>query len=778
VPCRLLTALLALAALAASAAPVHAQDDDASRWSLRKAPFSLTIAGKDGARLTSIGGAAPLTYTDDAGDEHALDRVLSSRLTAASAKVTLAGADGPATARLTLAEAPGRIDVSVVIAPSSGVRALRVTLAAPASAHFVGSGERPRFVDLQRTVQPLKVWNDCGSSAPAPFFASTAGFGAFLRTAAVGRIAFPGAVDDTSFACDLSTPSCSVGPPAPAVRICVKSATARLELYEGTALQTVSAYVRRAGRPQAPWLPHFALMKWRDRVDGPQGLLDDIRQLRTRGLPVGWVILDNPWEAGADTGCFGSLQFDPSRYPDPAGLIAQVHRLDVRFMLWVSPQLKNKGCPPPEGYPNGWLTGDDEYYIRDLTVPDARADFVRRLGALAALGVDGFKADRGDEVDLEKTRLAGGSGVNLQNVYPRLYAQAVADAMKPYRRRWASLFRSATAGSPGLVPGFVGEDTTHSWNGLYDAVRMAQTASLAGEAMWGSDIGGYLGGEPTPLLFVRWAQFAATTPVFEVGGDGASATFWQLGRTAVEGFRSAATLHYELVPYLYELVREASVGGTPVLRPLGLGRPDDAAAWRSDTEYTVGDALLAAPVVTPIAGAVYLPAGTWIDYWSGERVKGARSIRRRRPATKLPLYVRAGAAFADNFRSPSLWASPWRPDDLARPGRQGWVVAPARGATAVARSAGTTLRATVSARGDVTISLRGAEHAQELRVHVPRRICRIEGLPHMRTAATLARSSGGWLRDPTRRGTVLVKAHVSRSATIELRACRARPSAS
>jgi alpha-D-xyloside xylohydrolase len=168
---------------------------------------------------------------------------------------------------------------------------------------------------------------------------------------------------------------------------------------------------------------------------------------------------------------------------------------------------------------------------------------------------------------------------------------------------------------------------------------------------------------------------------------------------------------------------------------------------------------------------VYLPAGTWIDYWSGDRVEGGRSVARPRPADELPLYVRAGSAFADNFRSPSLWASPWRPDDLARAGRQGWIVAAERRETVTARSGATTLRATVSARGDVRITLRAAEPSQQLRVHVPRRICSVDGLTHARTLAGLRSSSGGWLRDPARRATVVLKAHVARSATLVLRAC-------
>lgn len=763
----------ALLVVCLALATVVAASGAAGRPALAPAPFAADIE-VNGHHLTTVGGAVPIVVTGTDGVEHALTRVVSKASTNDSTSVDLAGPGTSVHARVTIADAPAAVDLTVAVTPADAVAALRIGLAAPASAHFLGTGERDRFVDLKGTVQPLKVWNGCGSSQSAPFFASTAGFGAYVVTDVVGRIAFPNAVDDTSFACDLGASSCSVGPPSPAVRICLKAATARLELYAGTAAQTVAAYVRHAGTPQAPWLPHFALMKWRDSVTGPAELLDDISELRSRGLPIGWVILDNPWEQGSFTRCFGSLAFDPVRYPDPRGVIAQVHRRGVKFMLWISPQLQKKGCPNP-GYPTGWLTGDDEFYLRDLTNTAARTDFVARLQKLAALGIDGFKADRGDETNLEQDTLAGGSGVDLQNVYPRLYAQAVAAAMRPYRKHWASLFRSAAPGSPSAVPGFVAEDTEHSWNGLYAAIRMGQTASLAGEAMWGSDIGGYAGGEVTPDLFVRWAQFAATTPIFEVGGIGTTGTFWTLGPRAVSGFRDAATLHYTLVPYLYELVREASLSGAPVLRPLGLTWPEDRQAWRQDAEYTVGDALLAAPVDTQQAqdeGAlVYLPRGTWIDWFTGRRIRGGRTILRAPTATGFPLYVRAGTAFAADFRDPEVWSSPWRPNDLSRAGRQGWVVAPSAGMVATARSNGATLSATTSDNGDVTISLRHAQPEQQLRVHVPRPVCSVAGIPRRATVGALREERSGWLLDPLRSGTVVVKAHVAATAAIVLRAC-------
>jgi alpha-glucosidase/alpha-D-xyloside xylohydrolase len=40
---------------------------------------------------------------------------------------------------------------------------------------------------------------------------------------------------------------------------------------------------------------------------------------------------------------------------------------------------------------------------------------------------------------------------------------------------------------------------------------------------------------------------------------------------------------------------------------------------------------------------LYLPVGTWHDYWTGERVTGGREIERPVDLATTPLYVRAGA---------------------------------------------------------------------------------------------------------------------------------------
>jgi alpha-D-xyloside xylohydrolase len=599
---------------------------------------------------------------------------------------------------------------------------------------------------MARTVQPLKVYNGCDSSSPSPFFASTAGFGAWVKTTAVGRIGFPGATDDSNFACDLGSPPCSVGPPANAVRWCFAAASADVTVALGSLPQIVTAHARDVGLPRRPWLPQLALMKWRDRVSGPAALFDDVRQLRARGLPVGWIVLDNPWEAGSEhDDCYGSLAFDPARYPDPTRMIARLHRLGVRFMLWISPQIDRRGCPAPT-YPNGWLTGDDQTFVRDLTLPAARADFVARLKRLVALGVDGFKGDRGDEVDLEPGRLAAGPGTLEQNAYPLHYDEAARAALSAtYGPRFATLFRSAVPGSSAILPGFVGPDAEQSFDGLEGEIRAAQTAGVSGTPVWGSDIGGYSGGTLTSQLFVRWAQFAALTPIFEVGGAGANATFWRLGAAAVAGFRDAATLHYELVPYLYSLAAAASRNGIPVIRPLGLTWPGKAQAWSSDTELTVGADLLAAPVESDATSStVYLPPGRWIDLFTGQTLAGDRTIVRVNGPRDFPLYLRDGAAIPDGFRAPAVWAAAWRPDDLLRAHRQGWLVALAGGVAHSVADRGATLTSKPTTAG-ATLTIRNALREEQLRVFTPRPACAVRlgarSLPRVAIAALPAASS-------------------------------------
>src|SRR5205807_2102761 len=84
--------------------------------------------------------------------------------------------------------------------------------------------------------------------------------------------------------------------------------------------------------------------------------------------------------------------------------------------------------------------------------------------------------------------------------------------------------------------------------------------------------------------------------------------------------------------------------GVGAVRPLVLEYPDDPNTWGEAARYEFlsGDAFLVAPVYQPttVRDGIYLPAGRWIDYWSGLH-RPADPQRLPRPAGADPA-VRQG----------------------------------------------------------------------------------------------------------------------------------------
>jgi alpha-D-xyloside xylohydrolase len=661
-------------------------------WSVTAAPFRLSFL--QGTRplvqesALSGGPGGRLSYRVAGGSFHALTNLISAT-PAASGTTYLVATDEPGrTASVQVVRRRLDLTIKLSFAPADGVIETFESFDPTPNEHFLGGGERPAPLDLRDQALSIKTAYACSNTMPAPFFLSSAGYGVSLRTLAITSITFPSAAAGSACAGGIEG-RCPAAWLLPVVQLCAKAPSLTYTVFAGTPTRIVSDYTRTIGRPLLPPVDQFALIKWRDSVTGPSQLYEDVDRLHALHIPIGWVLLDNPWEQG---GCYGTMRFD-SRFPNPAGMIRALHARGVRFMLWISPLVRAAPCQPPPQYPPNALLGYGPAWELDLTNSAALGSFEQGLRSLIALGVDGFKADRGDGIDLESLELAGGSGVVMQNAYPLLYARAVAAAIAQSGRSagFATLFRSGAPGSSAVVPGFWAGDQPGTFDGLEQAIHDGLSAGVAGYPIWGSDTGGYGSSALTREVFVRWAQFSAICPIFEVGGIGENATFWDFGSKTVRMFRDAAVLHYELFPYLYSLAAVAHATGLPVLRPLALQYPDDPRAWQNDLELLVGSDLLAAPVTTPATpygvtqSTVYLPAGSWVDLSTGTpRVGGGPTFVRPTPLDELPLYLRSGAAIPFAARAPLLWKHPWPTDALQDAGRGGWLYAPARGDTRAA----------------------------------------------------------------------------------------------
>ena len=147
-------------------------------------------------------------------------------------------------------------------------------------------------------------------------------------------------------------------------------------------------------------------------------------------------------------------------------------------------------------------------------------------------------------------------------------------------------------------------------------------------------------------LFTRWFQFGAFCSLFRIHGGGARELYGnQWSATTKANLLLFDNLHYRLMPYLYSLAWKVTNEDYTIMRPLVFDFQSDTKVYDIKDQFMYGPAFLVNPVIT--AGAtsrsVYLPAGTWYDFWTGATNEGGRSSTVNAPLSLIPLFVRAGS---------------------------------------------------------------------------------------------------------------------------------------
>jgi alpha-glucosidase len=171
---------------------------------------------------------------------------------------------------------------------------------------------------------------------------------------------------------------------------------------------------------------------------------------------------------------------------------------------------------------------------------------------------------------------------------------------------------------------------------------------LSGIANQGCDIGGFYGERPSPELFVRWVQNGVFQPRFSIhscNNDNTVTEPWMY--PSYTGYvRDAIKLRYRMIPYLYSLVYEAHVKGTPIMRPLFYEFSAESRLLDEDFTFMFGPALLVANVVEPdtCTRSVYLPAGReWYDWHTHKKYQGGQRIEVAAPLDTIPMFFPSGA---------------------------------------------------------------------------------------------------------------------------------------
>jgi alpha-glucosidase len=450
-----------------------------------------------------------------------------------------------------------------------------------------------------------------------------------------------------------------------------------------TPQRVVERYTELTGRMALP--PLWALGNQQSRWSYMSA--DEVREVargfRERGIPCDVLYLDIDHMDG-----YRVFTWDRERFPDPAGLIAELREQGFRVVVITDPGVKVDADYElyAEGQERGLfcLTRDgDEFHnvvwpglcaFPDFTDPAAREWWGDHHAGHVQNGIAGVWCDMNEPalfVPMQSTmpedvvHPGGGRAREhgeVHNTYGSLMARAARDGLARLapERRPLVITRAGYAGLQRHALQWTGDNSSW-WEHLWMAMPQLQNMGLSGVAFCGVDVGGFFGDSNGELL-ARFTEFGVLQPYCR--NHSAKGTVaqepWAFGEPWETICRDMIALRMRLLPYLYGLFEEAARTGAPVLRPLLFEHPDDPATYTADDEFLLGDALLAAPITRPGLEHrhVYLPAGTWVQWWTGERVDGPAHVLAHAPLGRPALYARANAAIP-------LWPARMHVDDGA-----------------------------------------------------------------------------------------------------------------
>jgi len=366
------------------------------------------------------------------------------------------------------------------------------------------------------------------------------------------------------------------------------------------------------------------------------------------------------------------------RWPDPKGMIDELHRQGIRVILWQVPVMKKLDEPHAqhdrdEAYmlEQGYTVREADgrpYRIRpfwfhdglvlDVTNPEAvRWWLSKRAYLLDELGIDGFKTDGGEHLWGRDLRFADGRhGDELWNLYPNLYVGAYHRFAREKHRGDAVTFSRAGFIGAQAAPCHWAGDENSTWEAFRASILAGLSAGISGIPFWGWDLAGFSGEIPSAELYLRATAMAAFCPIMQYHSEYnehrqpcRDRTPWNIAErtgepAVIKIYRKFAQLRMRLLPYIEAEAIHCATTGEPLMRPLFLDWPWDPVAWRIADQYCFGRALLIAPVVEPGAEErhVYLPPGEWEDFWDGIHLVGGQWVVRSTPLDIIPVYRRLG----------------------------------------------------------------------------------------------------------------------------------------
>ncbi len=371
-------------------------------------------------------------------------------------------------------------------------------------------------------------------------------------------------------------------------------------------------------------------------------LLSIVTTYRQKGIPIDTYVLDFDWmDWGADN--YGEFRWGTKFPMGPTGALTDsLSKIGMKLFGIRKPRIHTGTVEGTYAKNNNFFVDYTTDYFSNKQVgrlnfnkPEVRQwywDTYVNKGNAYNLGIVGYWNDEADEY---------GDNFNFMQMQRSEY-----EGQRAYnnKRVW-SINRNFFLGAQRYAYGHWSGDISTGFNNMADQAPFMLSSIMLGSSWWGMDIGGF-NGTPSNDNYYRWMEFGAFVPIYRVHGQNGLKRYpWYFGAYAEQIATSYIKIRYKLLPYIYTAAWFNHNTGVSITRPLPMCYPDDNACADIYDEWMFGDNFLVKPVLNQsvTSVSVYLPEGTWIDYWNGKTYKGKSSMSYPVTDSTIALFVKAGS---------------------------------------------------------------------------------------------------------------------------------------
>lgn len=542
----------------------------------------------------------------------------------------------------TLPEAAKKLEFEVT------ARGCTVRIPMEADEEIFGFGLQLKSVTHRGTRKRIRVnadpLSDCGDThAPVPFYITNKGYGVFVDslrnvTFYCGRAMNPVITEEKERVIATSEAELYKATRNQNDYMVIDIPVAKgvdLYFFEGDSVGNITArYNRFSGGGCLPPLWGLGVLYRCHARHSQDKVLELARRFRRKNIPCDILGLEPGWQTAAYS---SSYVWNNDLFPDPEAMTAELNAMGYHLNLWEQAFIHAKSPIYGKMKPFGGNYTVWEGIVPDFSIPEARkifADYQRE--ALIQKGADGFKLDECDNSDFtggwsfpDCTLFPSGmDGEQMHTVFGKLFQTALLEALEG-RETFSQVRNTGAFAAP--YPFVLYSDLY----GYRDFLRGCVNAGHTG-LLWAAELREAESKEEL-LRRVQLAVFSAQTVI----------NCWYLENPPWEHLDAEAEVkalfetRMALAPYLHSAYYRYHTEGCAPVRALVSDYSHDKNTYALDSQFLFGDSMVVCPIAPGETGReVYLPEGTWYDYWTSERyTSGKHSIS----TSNIPVFVKGGA---------------------------------------------------------------------------------------------------------------------------------------